>query len=269
MHARTQVGTRIEESANQFAEIQEASRQIVPPYDLGTVVDNIGMPVSGINMTYNSTGTIGTQDGDVQIRLNEDHRPTADYVRALREELPTRFPGTTFSFLPADIISQILNFGAPDPIDLQIRGPNLGANFAYAQDLLRRLRHIPGLVDARIQQSLKSPGFNIDVDRTRAQFVGVTERDVTNSLVVNLAGSSQVAPTYWLNPDNGVSYPLVIQTPQYQIDSLNALKNLPLTAAGGPPQTLRPIGRIKRVARSADLCQYKIQALVQMYGDTQ
>src|SRR5260370_439550 len=123
MHARTQVGTRIEESANQFANIQKAIRQIVPPYDLGTVVDNIGMPVSGINMTYNSTGTIGTQDGDIQIKLNEDHRPTADYIRTLREELPTRFPGTTFSFLPADIISQILNFGAPAPIDLQVRVP--------------------------------------------------------------------------------------------------------------------------------------------------
>src|SRR5260370_31247036 len=248
MHARTQVGTRIEESANQFAEIQEASRQIVPPYDLGTVVDNIGMPVSGINMTYNSTGTIGTQDGDVQIRLNEDHRPTADYVRALREELPTRFPGTPFSFLPAAIISQILNFGAPAPIDLQVRGPNLAANFAYAQDLLRRLRHIPGLVDARIQQSLKSPGFNVDVDRTRAQFVGLTERDVTNSLVVNLAGSSQVAPTYWLNPENGVSYPIVMQTPQYQVDTLAALKNLPITAAGRPFQTPGGPDLVHRVA---------------------
>src|ERR1700722_3948830 len=171
MHARTQVGTRVEESANQFAEIQKAIRQIVPPSDLGTVVDNIGMPVSGINMTYNSTGTIGTQDGDIQIKLNEDHRPTADYVRVLREELPTRFPGTTFSFLPADIISQILNFGAPAPIDLQIRGPSLDDDFAYGQELLRRLRHIPGLVDARIQQSLDGPAFDVDVDRTRAQYV--------------------------------------------------------------------------------------------------
>jgi multidrug efflux pump subunit AcrB len=269
MHARTQVGTRVEESANQFAEIQKAIRQIVPPYDLGTVVDNIGMPVSGINMTYNSTGTIGTQDGDVQIKLNEDHRPTADYVRALREELPTRFPGTTFSFLPADIISQILNFGAPAPIDLQVRGPNLAANFAYAQDLLRRLRHIPGLVDARIQQSLKSPGFNVDVDRTRAQFVGLTERDVTNSLVVNLAGSSQVAPTYWLNPENGVSYPIVMQTPQYQVDTLAALKNLPITAAGAPSQTLGGMADVNRVTRSAVVSQYNIQAMIQIYATTQ
>src|SRR5882762_94262 len=202
MHARAPIGTRVEESANHFAAIQKAIRQIIPPHEIVAMADNVGVPVSGINMTYNNTGTIGSQDGDIQIKLAEDHAPTADYVRTLREELPTRFPGTTFSFLPADIISQILNFGAPAPIDVQIRGPNLAANFAYAQDLLRRLRHIPGLVDARIQQSLKSPGFNVDVDRTRAQFVGLTERDVTNSLVVNLAGSSQVAPTYWLNPDN-------------------------------------------------------------------
>jgi multidrug efflux pump subunit AcrB len=269
MHARAQVGMRVEETANQFAEIQKAIRQIIPPEELGTVVDNIGMPVSGINMTYNNTGTIGTQDGDIQIKLKEDHRPTAAYVRTLREELPGRFPGTTFSFLPADIISQILNFGAPAPIDLQIRGPDLAANFAYAQKLMRRLRHVPGLVDPRIQQSLSSPGFDVDVDRTRAQYVGVNERDVTNSLAVNLAGSSQVAPTYWLNPNNGVSYPIVMQTPQYQVDSLAALKNLPITAAGAPSQTLGAIADISRVARSAVVSQYNIQAMIQIYATTQ
>jgi multidrug efflux pump subunit AcrB len=269
MHARNQIGTRVEENANHFAEIQKAIRRIIPPEELGTLVDNIGMPVSGINMTYNATGTIGTQDGDVQIKLNEDHRPTADYVRTLRERLPGLFPGTTFSFLPADIISQILNFGAPAPIDLQIRGPNSAANFAYAQELLRRLRHVPGLVDARIQQSLSSPGFNVDVDRTRAQYVGLTERDVTNSMVVNLAGSSQVAPTYWLNPDNGASYPIVMQTPQYQMDSLTALKSLPITAAGAPSQTLGGIADVTRVARSAVVSQYDIQAMIQIYATTQ
>src|SRR5882672_3302063 len=269
MHVRTRVGTRVEESANQFAEIEKAIRQIIPPDELATVVDNIGVPVSGINMTYNNTGTIGTQDGDIQIKLNEDHRPIADYVRILREELPSRFPGTTFSFLPADIISQILNFGAPAPIDLQIRGPNLAANFAYAQNLLRKLRHIPGLADARIQQSINSPGFNVDVDRTRAQYVGVTERDVTNSLVVNLAGSSQVAPTYWLNPENNVSYSIVMQTPQYQLDSLGALKNLPITAPAVPAQTLGAIADVTRAVRSAVVSQYNIQPLVQIYATTQ
>src|SRR6202044_51581 len=157
MHVRTRVGTRIEETAQQFSEIEKTVRQIIPPEDLATLVDNIGFPISGINMTYNNTGTIGTQDGEIQIKLNDGHRPTAEYVRSLREELPARFPGTTFSFLPADIISQILNFGAPAPIELQIRGPDLPANFAYAADLLRRLRHVPGLADARIQQSLSAP----------------------------------------------------------------------------------------------------------------
>jgi multidrug efflux pump subunit AcrB len=269
MHVRARVGTRVEESANRFAEIQKAIRQIIPSDDLATMVDNIGMPVSGINMTYNNSGTIGTQDGDIQIKLKEGHRPTADYVRTMREELPQQFPGTTFSLLPADIISQILNFGAPAPIDLQIRGPNLAANFTYAHELLGRLRHVPGLADARIQQSLNSPGFNVEVDRTRAQYVGVTERDVTNSLVVNLAGSSQVAPTFWLNPDNGVSYPIVMQTPQYDVDSLDALKNLPITAAGAPAQTLGAIADVNRVTRSAVVSQYNIQPMIQIYATTQ
>ncbi len=269
MHVRTRIGTRVEESAQQFAKIQTAIRQIIPPDELDTLVDNIGFPVSGINMTYNNTGTIGSQDGEIQIKLKEDHRPTAEYVKILREELPARFPGVTFSFLPADIISQILNFGAPAPIDLQIRGPNLAANYAYAQELLRRLRHVPGLADARIQQSLSGPGFDVDVDRTRAQYVGMTERDVTSSLAVNLAGSSQAAPTFWLNPDNGVSYAIVMQTPQYRIDSLNALKNIAITAPGAQAQTLGAIADISRVARPAVLSQYNIQSMVQVYGTTQ
>ncbi len=269
MHVRSHVGTRVEENARQFAEIEKVVRQVIPPQELETLVDNIGFPVSGINMTYNNTGTIGSQDGEIQIGLNENHRPTAEYVRTLREELPARFPGTTFSFLPADIISQILNFGAPAPIEVQIRGPQLDANFAYAEELLRRLRHVPGLVDARIQQSLGAPGFNVDVDRTRAQYVGITERDVTNSMVVNLAGSDQVQPTFWLNPENGVNYSIVMQTPQYQVDSLNALRNLPITAPGAAPQTLGAIADIQRVAIPAVYSQYNIQPVIQIYGTTQ
>jgi multidrug efflux pump subunit AcrB len=269
MHVRTKVGTRVEESANIFADITKAIRQIIPPEELSTVVDNIGFPVSGINMTYNNTGTIGSQDGDIQIKLSAEHAPTADYVRKMREELPRRFPGVTFSFPPADIISQILNFGTPAPIDLQIRGPNLAENYTYAQKLVRLLRHVPGLADVRIQQALDNPGFNVDVDRTRAQYVGVTVRDVTNSMVVNLAGSGQVAPTYWLNPDNGVSYAIVMQTPQYQIDSLNALESLSITAPGSPAQTLGAISNISRVTRSATVSQYNIQSMVQVYATTQ
>ena len=270
MHVRTQIGTRIEESANQFADVQKAIRKIIPPAEIETMADNIGMPVSGINMTYNNTGVIGPQDGDVQIKLKEGHRPTADYVRALREQLPRAFPGMTFAFLPADIVSQILNFGAPAPIDLQVRGANLDANFAYANQLLNRIRRIPGVADARIQQSPNSPTFNIDVDRTRAQYVGLTERDVTNSLTVNLAGSGQVAPTYYLNPDNGVSYSIVMQTPQFQIDSLGALETLPVTAtATANPPILGGISNIKRTVSSAMVSQYDIQPMVQIFATPQ
>jgi len=266
LHARTHVGTRIEETADQFASIEKAIRDIIPPGEIANIVDNVGFPISGINLTYNTSGTVGTQDGDVQITLKKGHRPTSQIIRSLREELPARFPGVTFWFLPADITSQILNFGAPAPIDLQIRGPDANANFKYASSLLRRLRHVPGLVDARIQQSRNNPAFNVDVDRTR----GVTERDVTNSLVVNLAGSSQVAPTYWLNPANGVSYPIVMQTPQYQIDSLPALRGLPITAAGLlAPQTLGGIADITRTPRNAVVSQYNIQTMVQIYATAQ
>jgi len=267
MHVRTQVGTRVEESANQFADVQKAIRKIIPPREIDTLADNIGMPISGINMTYNNTGVIGPQDGDIQIKLREGHRPTNEYVQALREQLPRAFPGLQFAFLPADIVSQILNFGAPAPIDLQVRGADVNANFAYANKLLSRIRHIPGIADARIQQSPNNPTFNIDVDRTRAQYVGLTERDVTNSLVVNLAGSAQIAPTYYLNPDNGVSYSIVMQTPQYQIDSLSALETLPITAANaGTPPILGGIASITRSTSSAVVSQYDIQPMVQIYA---
>ena len=270
MHVRTQVGTRVEETANQLADVQKAIRKIIPPQEIDTVADNIGMPISGINMTYNNTGVIGPQDGDVQIKLKESHRPTAEHVQALREQLPRLFPGMTFAFLPADIVSQILNFGAPAPIDLQVRGADLTANFAYANKLLSLIRRIPGIADARIQQSPNNPTFNIDVDRTRAQYVGMTERDVTNALVVNLAGSSQVAPTYYLNPDNGVSYSIVMQTPQYQIDSLSALQTLPITSPGvSQSPILGGIADVSRTTSSAVVSQYDIQPMVQIYATPQ
>jgi multidrug efflux pump subunit AcrB len=270
MHVRTQIGTRVEESANQFADVQKVIRKIIPASEIDTLADNIGMPISGINMTYNNTGVIGPQDGDIQVKLREGHRPTSEYVRALREQLPRAFPGMTFAFLPADIVSQILNFGAPAPIDLQVRGADMNANFAYANKLLNRIRRVPGIADARIQQSPNNPTFNIDVDRTRAQYVGLTERDVTNSLVVNLAGSGQVAPTYYLNPDNGVSYSIVMQTPQYQIDSLGALETLPITAGNTTvPPILGGIADITRSISSAVVTQYDIQPMVQIYATPQ
>ncbi len=270
MHVRTQVGTRVEESARQFADVQKAVTRLIPPRELATMVDNIGMPISGINMSYNNTGVIGPQDADIQIKLKEGHRPTHEYVEMLRQELPVQFPGMSFAFLPADIVSQILNFGAPAPIDIQVRGPNLAANFQHANLILSKLRRIPGIADARIQQSRAYPAFNVDVDRTRAQYIGLTERDVTNSLVVNLAGSGQVSPTYWLNPDNGISYPIVMQTPQHQLDTLAALQTLPITAPG---TTLLPVlagvADIKRSSTSAVVSQYNIQPVVQVYATAQ
>jgi CzcA family heavy metal efflux pump len=271
MHVRAPVGTRVEESARIFAQVTNSVRRIIPKEELGTIVDNMGLSSSGINNTYNNTGTIGSQDGDIQIALNEGHAPTADYVRQLREKLPREYPGTTFSFPPADIISQILNFGSPAPIDLQVRGPNLAANFTYADRLLREIRRVPGVADARIQQSQASPGFNVDVDRSRAQEVGITERDVTNSLGVNLAGSSQIAPTFWLNPKNGVSYPIVMQTPQYSLDTLPDLENVPISASAGQAgsQILGGIAHVSRTSTNAVVSQYNIQSMVEIYATTQ
>jgi len=269
MHVRAQVGTRVEETSTLFNQIERSIRGVIPPDELGTVVDNIGVSGSGINTTYNNTGLVGEQDGDIQIALNEGHRPTAEYVRKLRELLPHMYPGVTFSFPPADIVSQILNFGAPAPIDLQIRGPKLAANFAYANSLLGQIKRIPGVVDARIQESQANPGFDINVDRTQAQLLGITERDVTNSLVVNLAGSSQVAPTFWLNPANGVSYPIVMQTPQYALDSLAQLRNLPVNGSNGQAQVLGGLVALKRNASNAVVDQYDIQSVVQIYAATQ
>ena len=270
LHARVPSGTRVEESAVRFAAIEDAIRRVIPADEISTLVDNIGLPPSSINLTYNNTGVVGTQDGDIQIALRKDHRPTADYVRELRELLPRQFPDTIFSFPPADIVSQILNFGAPAPIDLQIRGNNLSANFQYANQLLKAIKRIPGVADARIQQSNRSPVFEVNVDRTRAQDLGLTARDVTNSLVINLAGSNQVAPTNWLNPANGVSYPVVMQTPQYQLDSLNALANLPVSgSSGSTPQVLGGLATFTRNNANTVLSQYDLQTLVQINATTQ
>ncbi len=269
MHVRVPVGTRVEDTAARFTVIQSAIKKVIPTEEIATIVDNIGIPISSINMTYNNTGLIGSQDGDIQIALKEGHEPTADYVRKLREVLPMQFPGTTFSFPPADIVSQILNFGSPAPIDLQIRGGKLADSFDYANKLLAKIRLIPGIADARIQQSRANPVFDVNVDRTRSQELGISTRDVTNSLVVNLAGSSQVSPTYWLNPNNGVSYPIVLQTPQYRLDSLNALANLPISSTGNAPQTLGALATFKRNTGNAVVSQYDIQAMVQINATTQ
>jgi multidrug efflux pump subunit AcrB len=269
LHVRAPVGMRIEETAARFADVEKAIREVIPPAEVAAIADNIGTYLSSINTIYNNTGTIGESDGDIQISLKEGHAPTADYVNLLRQQLPRRFPGMTFSFLPADIVSQILNFGAPAPIDLQIRGNDLNADFAYANKLLSQVRHVTGVADARIQQSAGQPTLDVDIDRTRAQYTGVTAADVTNSLVVNLASSSQVAPVYWLNEKNGVTYPIALQTPQYQIDTLPALQNLPINAPGAPTTILGGIADIRRSHSDAVVSQYDISPMVQIYATTQ
>lgn len=270
IHARLPVGTRVEESAARFAMIEKTIREVIPEEEMTTLVDNIGLPPSSINLIYNNTGVIGPQDGDIQIALRKDHAPTADYVRKLREVLPDAFPDTVFSFPPADIVSQILNFGAPAPIDIQIRGNNLAANFEYANKMLKAIKQVPGVADARIQQSSKSPIMELKMDRTRAQEMGLTARDVTNNLLVNLAGSSQVAPTFWLNPANGVSYPIVMQTPQYNMDTLQSLNNLSVSgASGSSPQVIAGLVDINRNASQAVISQYDIQTMVQINATPQ
>jgi multidrug efflux pump subunit AcrB len=269
LHVRAPVGMRIEGTAARFTDVEKAIREVIPPAEVGAIVDNIGTYLSSINTIYNNTGTIGESDGDIQISLNEGHAPTADYVSRLRDQLPRRFPGVSFSFLPADIVSQILNFGAPAPIDLQIRGNDLGADFAYANKLLAQVRQITGVADARIQQSAGQPTLDVNIDRTRAQYTGVTAANVTNSLVVNLASSSQVAPVYWLNEKNGVTYPIALQTPQYQIDTLPALQNLPINATGAPTTVLGGIANISRTHSNAVVSQYDISPMVQIYATTQ
>ncbi|MBV8393679.1 MAG: efflux RND transporter permease subunit, partial [Alphaproteobacteria bacterium] len=266
MHARVPIGTRVEETANQFIEIEKEIRGIIPPSEIATLVDNVGVPVSGINLTYNNTGTIGSQDGEIQLKLTPDHGPTADYIAEMRRVLPEKFPGVTFSFLPADIISQILNFGAPSPINIQIASFSSADAFEHANRILARVRQVPGIVDARLQQARTAPVFDVDVDRSRAQYVGLTPRDVTNSLVVNLAGSGQVAPTYWLNRDNGVTYSIVLQTPQYRLDSLSSLSNLPIMApAATSLQVLGGVSDIRRDVANAVVSQYDLQTMVQVY----
>ncbi|WP_409303495.1 efflux RND transporter permease subunit [Pseudomonas sp. KCJK8993] len=269
LHVRLPLGTRIEESAAAFDHIEARIREVIPPEELDSVIDNIGIPLSGIDMAYSNSGTIGPQDGDIQVTLKPGHAPTADYVKRLREALPESFPGSQFAFLPADISSQILNFGAPAPLDVKISGPDEAANRAYALELQRRLRHVPGIADLRLQQSTGYPSLAVKVDRLRANGLGITERDVTNSMVASLAGSSQVAPTFWLNPKNGVSYSIVAATPQYRLDSLPALEALPVTGSNGQAQILGGLADISRVDSPAVVSHYNIQPTLDLYANVQ
>jgi len=270
LHVRAPVGTRIEDTAALFDGVERAIREAIPVDQVKSIVDNIGLPVSGINRAYSNTGGIGPQDGDIYITLTEHHKPTADYVKALRRQLPQRFPGSTFSFLPSDIISQILNFGAPAPIDVQVAGPNREQNLAYANELLRKLTVIPGMADVRLQQSTHYPELKVDVDRTLAGNLGINERDVTNTLVTTLSGSFQTAPAFWLSPRTGVSYPIVIQSPQQDANSLSKLENIPITA--GKPGDMQILGGISTISRGdsdAVVSHYAIQPSFDIYATTQ
>ncbi|MGA9848831.1 MAG: efflux RND transporter permease subunit [Roseiarcus sp.] len=266
LHVRGATGLRIEETALLVDRIETAVRSIIPPAALHAIVDNIGLPISGINMAYSNTGTIGASDADILISLNDGHEADAPgYIKAMRATLPRKFPGTSFAFLPADIVTQILNFGLPAPLDVQIIGSKIEDNRAYANKLLARIARVPGVADARIQQAFNTPTFNVDVDRTRAQLVGVTERDVAQNLQDTLAGSIQTAPTFWLNPKNGVSYPIVAQTPQYWERSLSNLENVP-ASMGSNKQILGAVATIRRGVSDAVVSHYAVQPVIDIFA---
>jgi multidrug efflux pump subunit AcrB len=270
IHVRPPIGTRIEDSATLFGQIEAQIRRTIPAGEVSSIVDNIGLPTSSINMTYNNSGLIGYQDGDIFVSLTADHHPTAGDVRQLRRVLPGDFPGITFSFLPADIVSQILNFGSPSPIDVQVIGQNQKADFQYALKLLRQIRDVPGIADARIQQSPDNPQLNVDVDRARISQFGLSEGNVTNSLSTSLAGSAQTAPAYWLDPTNGVSYPLVVQTPEYEVDTLSDLENTPITSATTAGlQVLGGIAKISRSDADAVVSHYNVKPVIDIFATTQ
>ncbi len=267
LHVRAQTGTRIEDVSALCGRIEDAIRaRVIPPAHLDTIVDNIGMPVSGINLAYGNSGTIGVGDADILISLKG---ATADqYMRRIREILPHLFPGTVFSILPSDIITQIINFGLPAPIDLQVVGNDLKDNRDYANALVAKIRRVPGVVDARIQQAFNEPTLKVNVNRSLASLVGLTEKDAATSMLDTLAGSIQTAPTFWLNPHNGVSYPIVVQTPQYDIDTMNNLQNMPV-GSGSNTQLLGGLATLRTEASNAVVSHYNVRPVIDIYASNQ
>jgi CzcA family heavy metal efflux pump len=267
LHVRARAGLRIEETARLVDEIEQEIRREMPKGDITTIVDNIGLPYSGINTSYSNSGVIGTSDAEVLVSFAPHHRPTQDYIRMLRKSLPQQFPGTEFFFQPADIVSQILNFGLPSPIDIQLTGPNYAENYAIAQRIAGRVRHIPGAVDVHVQQLMNDPTLFMEVDRVRAQQVGLTERDVAQNLLVSLSSSSQTSPTFWLNPQNGVSYALSIMTPQYKMNSLQELMNTPISGSNaGSQQVLANLASVTPKMAPAVVSHYNIQPSIDVYA---
>ena len=269
LHMRARTGLRIEESARLADQINGVIRRTIPERDLLTVLDNIGVPYSGINLTYSNSGTIGTADGEILVQLKpERERSTYSYISELRKRLPSEFPGVQFFFQPADIVTQILNFGTPAPIDIQIRGANQPANYAVGLKLANEVRHIPGAVDVHVQQAFDAPTLFMNIDRTRAQFVGMEARDVAQNVLVSLSSSFQTAPNFWLDPRNGVSYQVAVQTPQYRVDNYQALQNTPVTASapGTQPQILGNLVSSSTVARPASISHYDVQPMINVYA---
>ena len=272
MHVRAQTGTRIEETTKLADRIGEAIHKIIPANELAGIVDNIGLSVSGINMAYNNSGTIGVEDADILISLKPNHPPTEDYVKTMREQLPRRFPGTSFAFLPADIVSQILNFGVPAPIDLQVVGNDVPASRKYANEVLARIKRIPGIADARIEQAFQQPTLNVNFDRSLGGLVGLNEKDAATAMLTTLAGSSQTSPTFWLNPQTGVSYSVSVQTPQRDIGTLSGLQNMPVTpnsGVGAGSQLLGGLSTIERAQSDAVASHYNVRPVIDIYATPQ
>src|SRR6266536_1059693 len=270
LHVRAKTGTRIEETARLADLIENSIRRVIPPQELDNILDNIGLPYSTINYMHSTSGLIGVADADILVSLKENHRPTAEYVRELRKRLAAEFPGNTFYFLPADIITQILNFGLPAPIDIQIEGADIQGNRQIANKILNEIRQVPGIADPRIQQDFDYPTFRVDVDRTKAAGGGFTQRDVSSSLLVSLSGSFQTTPTFFLNWQNGVNYNLATQTPQYRIQSLQDLQNMPITSATMTrPEILADVASITRSNEIAVFNHYDIRRVVDVYASIQ
>ncbi|MBU6402933.1 MAG: efflux RND transporter permease subunit, partial [Verrucomicrobia bacterium] len=267
LHLRARTGTRIEETAKLTDEVEQAIRREIPAAELEGMLDNIGIPNSGINLSYSNSGLIGTGDADVLISLKPRHAPTAFYARRLRHRLPRQFPGTTFYFLPADIVSQTLNFGLPAPFDIQIVGRNLAKNRVVAGRLADWIRRVPGAVDVRVQQPFDEPKVHLDVDRTKAAEVGLNEREVATSVLLTLSGSGQTQPAYWLNPATGVNYLLAAQAPQRDIDSLAAIANIPVTSArSNSAQLVANLVKVSRAAGMPVVSHYDVQPVIDVYG---
>ena len=270
LHVRARPGLRVEETARLCDEVERVLRSEIPKEELQTMLDNVGVPYSGLNLSYSSSGTIGSGDAEILISLNpEHHHPTAQYVRRLRRELPRDFPGVEFFFQPADIVSQILNFGLPAPVDIQVVGADMRGSYGIAQGIANRLRQIPGTADVHVQQMMSLPTLYLDMDRTRINQVGLTAQQVAQSVLISLSGSFQTAPNFWLNRKNGVSYNIAIQTPQYHMTSVQDLMNTPVTGAQTTPQVLGNLVQLTPAARPAVVNHYNVQPVIDVYASTQ